>query len=285
MTPDPIGVCLRIAVTEIGRMLTILILLVVVGLAAVMALAWAAERATGNTGWADVFWTIGTGLAGICFAVCPAVFSGSAPTPRQIVLAALVMLWLGRLSVHIAMRVSKGHEDARYTVLRNRWGSAFPIRLFGFLQLQAICGAALALTVLVAALNPSPGLRALDFIGLAVFAAGLIGESIADGQLRRFAADPDRRGGICMDGLWAWSRHPNYFFEWLVWLAYPCFAITLSGNYLWGWLALLGPAFSYYLLAHVSGVPPLEEHLLRSRGTAYRDYQQRTNSFFLGPQH
>ncbi len=266
-------------------MITTLILLAALGLAIVMAIAWAVERATGNAGWADVFWTIGTGLAGIAFAICPAVFSSLVPTPRQIVLAGVVMLWAGRLSLHIAMRVSKGHEDARYTALRGRWGDAFPIRFFAFMEIQAVCGLILALTVLVSALNPAPGLRAQDFLGLIIFFVGLGGESVADSQLRRFAADSDRRGGICMDGLWAWSRHPNYFFEWLVWLAYPCFAINLDGHYPWGWLSLLGPCFSYYLLAHVSGVPPLEEHLLRSRGDAYRAYQKRTNAFFPGPQH
>jgi steroid 5-alpha reductase family enzyme len=81
------------------------------------------------------------------------------------------------------------------------------------------------------------------------------------------------------------SRHPNYFFEWMGWFAYAIIAIDFSGGYPWGWLALAGPALMYWLLVHASGIPPLEAHMLRSRGQAFRDYQHRVNAFWPGPQH
>jgi steroid 5-alpha reductase family enzyme len=83
--------------------------------------------------------------------------------------------------------------------------------------------------------------------------------------------------------LWRWSRHPNYFFQWLGWLAYPIIAI--SPDYAWGWASLLAPAFMYWILVHVTGVPPLEAQMLRSRGERYREYQSRTSVFFPLPPH
>jgi steroid 5-alpha reductase family enzyme len=90
------------------------------------------------------------------------------------------------------------------------------------------------------------------------------------------------RGRVCDQGLWSWSRHPNYFFEWLQWVAYPLLAIELAGGYPWGWIALGGPVCMYWLLVYVSGIPPLEEHMVRRYGAAYRAYQGRTNAFFPG---
>jgi steroid 5-alpha reductase family enzyme len=105
--------------------------------------------------------------------------------------------------------------------------------------------------------------------------------------IRRTAAALPRRSGQpqsdCDVGLWGWSRHPNYFFEWLGWLAYPLLAIDLSGAYLWGWAALLGPACMYWLLVHVSGIPPLEAHMLERRRDEFRAHQARTNAFFPAP--
>ena len=114
-------------------------------------------------------------------------------------------------------------------------------------------------------------------------AIAVCGEGLADWQLNRFKSNPANKGGINDIGLWSWSRHPNYFFEAFGWLAYPLIAIDLTGHYPWGFLALAGPACMYWLLVYVSGIPPLEEHMLRSRGEAFRAYQRRTNAFFPGP--
>ena len=134
----------------------------------------------------------------------------------------------------------------------------------------------------LAAHTPRPlGLQ--DLAGLVIMAAAITGEGVADAQLLRFRAVAAHHGGICDQGLWRLSRHPNYFFEWLGWLAYPLFAIDLSGAYPWGWFALSGPALIYWLLVHVSGIPFLEAQMLRSRGDRYRAYQARTRAFLPFP--
>ena len=108
----------------------------------------------------------------------------------------------------------------------------------------------------------------------------VVGEGVADTQMQRFRAA--RQGGVCDRGLWGWSRHPNYFFEFLGWCAYPVLAITLHG-YSIGGLALLGPVMMFWLLRYVSGVPPLEAAMLARRGDAFRDYQARVSAFFPAP--
>jgi steroid 5-alpha reductase family enzyme len=141
----------------------------------------------------------------------------------------------------------------------------------------------LALAVYLAAKNPAPTMRAQDYLGIAIILIAVIGEAIADGQLRRFQSDPSNRGKILETGLWAWSRHPNYFFQWFGWLAWPVIAIDLSGAYPYGWLALIGPAVMYWVLRYATGVPHLEAHMARTRGQAFSDYQRRTSLFFPAP--
>src|SRR6266481_1456974 len=126
-------------------------------------------------------------------------------------------------------------------------------------------------------------LRLQDTLGALILFVGIAGEALADAQLKRFREQPVNKGRVCDAGLWRWSRHPNYFFEWFGWLAYP--VIALSVDYQWGWATLLAPAFMYWILVYVTGIPPLEAQMLRSRGDRYRDYQLRTSQFFpLPPQ-
>lgn len=251
------------------------------GLAAAMSGAWLIQHRLGNAGWVDVIWTFATGIAGVAGALLPLGPEG--PTDRQILVAALIALWSLRLGLYLAGRVSHGPEDVRYAALRREWGADYPKRMFGFLQIQAAAAWLLSLSVMVAGHNPRPGLGWADAAAVAVLLIAIAGEGLADAQMRRFKADPANRGKVCAIGLWAWSRHPNYFFEWLGWVAFPLFAISLSGDYLPGFLALTGPAFMYWLLVHVSGIPMLEEKMIESRGEAYRAYQRATSPFFPLP--
>jgi steroid 5-alpha reductase family enzyme len=140
-------------------------------------------------------------------------------------------------------------------------------------------------SIFVAARLPSPALRLQDYLGVLILIVGIAGEALADAQLKRFRTDPANKGRVCDVGLLRWSRHPNYFFEWFGWLAYPVIAIPLADPlyYPWGWATLLAPVFMYWILVHVTGIPPLEAQMLRSRGDRYRDYQSRTSAFFPLP--
>jgi steroid 5-alpha reductase family enzyme len=259
------------------------VLAVLVFMSAVMAAGWAFVVRTHNAGWTDVFWTFGAGMAGVACALIP--LPGQAwPSARQGLVAVLVAIWAVRLGLYIAHRVSISPEDARYARLRQEWGPKFNRRAFGFLQIQAPATALLSLSILVAARRPFPTeIRLLDLAGVGILAFAIVGETLADRQMRRFKADPANHGKVATLGLWGWSRHPNYFFEWLGWLAYPVIAIDLTGAYPQGWLALAGPAFMYAILTRVTGVPPLEAAMLRSKGEAYRAYQARTSAFIPLP--
>ncbi len=245
-------------------------------LSALMAGAWCVQRFTDNSGWVDVVWSFGMGIAGLVLAVFPGPM-----TARRYVVAILIAAWAVRLGLHIAHRSLTGPEDARYAALRQEWGTGFQRRLFVFLQIQALAAVLLSLSMMLAAHDPAPFPRVLDIAGILVLVAAVVGEAVADAQLRRFRANPANKGKVCDAGLWGWSRHPNYFFEWLGWVAYPLLAI--SSAWPWGWLALSGPAFMYWLLVYVSGVPPLEQQMLKSRGDAFRAYQRRVSPFFPLP--
>ncbi|WP_244999697.1 DUF1295 domain-containing protein [Brevundimonas nasdae] len=247
----------------------------------VMTAAWLVQRRTDQGGWADAFWSLGLGAAGIGVSLAP--LNDGSPSPRQWLAAVLIGLWGLRLGLHIAARAAHEQEDARYARLREDWGADFQTKMFGFLMLQAAAAAFLALSILTAAHNPTPGLTLQDGLAALIFVSALLGEGLADRQLAAFKAEPANRGRVCDTGLWAWSRHPNYFFEWLGWCAWPVFAIDFRGDWPWGWLALTGPIYIYWLLTQVSGVPLLEAHMRRSRPDAFEAYAASTSRFFPRP--
>jgi steroid 5-alpha reductase family enzyme len=256
------------------------ILVIAAGLSITMTVAFFLAVGSGRSGWIDAIWSFAVGLFGVAAALFP--FAGM--MPRQWLVAGLALTWSLRLGVHIAARTAGSPaDDPRYEQFRREWGADFRGRLFWFLQIQAMAALLLVLSVMAAAHNPAPGLGLGDWIGIALLLAAVLGEALADHQLTAFRADPANKGKVCDVGLWGLSRHPNYFFEWLGWLAYVAIAIDPSGGYPWGWAAVAGPILMYWLLVHGSGIPPLEAHMLRSRGEAFRRYQARVNAFWPGP--
>jgi steroid 5-alpha reductase family enzyme len=258
---------------------------IAVSLSILMTMAWAVQQRTGNSGWVDTIWTFAVGLTGAGSALWPV--AGASPNPRQWLVAALVAIWSSRLGVHIAIRTAGISDDPRYAAFAEEWGVKSARRMFIFLQNQALGSIPLAFAIFVAARFPLATLRAQDYLGALILVAGIAGEALADAQLKRFREQPANKGRVCDAGLWRWSRHPNYFFEWFGWLAYPVIALSTDYpfSYPWGWAALLAPAFMYWILVYVTGIPPLEAQMLRSRGDRYREYQSRTSVFFpLPPQ-
>jgi steroid 5-alpha reductase family enzyme len=257
------------------------VVVIVLFLSAAMTGAWIAAMRTDKSGFIDATWSLAVGTACVIAALWPSPWTDS-PERRWLV-ASMAFAWSARLGSHIFRRSLGADDDPRYADLKRGWGADAPRQLFLFLQAQAVAGWPLAGAAMLAAHSPSPRLGARDALGVLVFVAGLAGEAIADRQMARFRADPANHGGICEIGLWAYSRHPNYFFEWLCWVAYAVIAADFTGRHPWSWLALAAPATMYWLLVHVSGVPPLEAHLARSRPRAFADYQARVSAFWPRP--
>jgi len=251
---------------------TLLILSALAGLCAAFALCYALARRIDNYGIVDIAWSY-------AFAVLAVFYAAFAPgwPLRKGLIATLAVLWSLRLGTHLYRRVMGHHpvEDGRYLQLRRDWAGNFAPKMFGFFQLQAASVVLLGLAFFLSSLNPAPQLHPLEIAGALLWLLAVGGESLADAQLAAFKRNPANQGRVCDTGLWRYSRHPNYFFEWLVWLAFFVFALGSPG----GWVALIGPASMLYLLLRVTGIPLNEEQSLRSKGDAYRRYQQITSAF------
>jgi steroid 5-alpha reductase family enzyme len=243
----------------------IAVLAVWLAAAAMMTAAWEWQRRHRNAGIVDVLWAAGLGAA----AVLLAVLGTGAPATRT-VLGVLGGAWGARLARHLWVRVRGEAEDGRYRALRAHWGDD-PRRWFGFFQLQALVVALFAVPFVAVAANPATHARWLA-VGAGIGLLALLGEARADAELAAFRADPRHRGLTCRRGLWRYSRHPNYFFEWLHWFAYVALAV---GSPLWA-LAWLGPAAMFLFLRYLSGIPWTETQALRTRPD-YAEYQRRTS--------
>jgi steroid 5-alpha reductase family enzyme len=187
-------------------------------------------------------------------------------------------VWSVRLGGYLIARgAARAPEEGRYADLRQRWAHGASPRFFVFFQAQAALAGVLS-TALVVPFVAAPGdsgwLRAL---GAAIGVVGVTGEALADAQLARWKRDPANRGQVCEAGLWAYSRHPNYFFEWCVWVGYAVYGLAFAGD--GGWIALGGQAVILASILKVTGIPATEAQALRTKGDLYRRYQQTTSSF------
>jgi steroid 5-alpha reductase family enzyme len=237
-----------------------------------MALLWVVQTRQQNANWVDVGWA--ASLLGM--AVGYALWEGGALSQRLLA-GAVGGLWAGRLTWHLLTDRALGKpEDGRYGHLRAHWGDRADLHLVWFFQAQALLAALLSIPFLLVAINPSKTVSAVQWVGVVLFAGAIVGESIADRQLARWRADPANRGRTCRDGLWRYSRHPNYFFEWLIWCAFALLA-TPAPQGGWAWIA---PAVMFVLITRVTGIPYTELQALRSRGEDYAAYQRTTSSFF-----
>jgi steroid 5-alpha reductase family enzyme len=248
------------------------------GLGVVLVLVtglWTVSVAMRDTSIVDVFWGAGfVVLAWFAYAVA----DGS--RDRGLLLAALTTVWGLRLTIHLARR-NLGHgEDKRYAQMRERWGAKWPLRsLFVVFWLQGALMWIVALPVQVGVHDPTPaGLTWLDGVGAAVWLVGFAFEAIGDAQLTRFKADEANAGQVMDRGLWAWTRHPNYFGDFTVWWGIWLVALATTS----AWWTFVGPAVMSVLLIRVSGAALLEKGMRSSR-PGYEDYVARTSGFFPRP--
>jgi steroid 5-alpha reductase family enzyme len=212
------------------------------------------------------------------FAAC--TYAGvAASAPRRVLVLALVGIWALRLSIYITWR-NWGHgEDRRYQAIRARNEPNFAMKSFYLVfGLQALLAWLISLPLLGSMLSPRP-LGSGDFAGAALWLVGMIFEAGGDWQLARFKSNPANRGGVLDQGLWRYTRHPNYFGDFCVWWGLYLIAATAGA-----WWSVIGPLLMSFLLMRVSGVTLLERDIAERR-PQYADYIRRTNAFFPGITH
>ncbi|CAL8478716.1 MULTISPECIES: DUF1295 domain-containing protein [Caballeronia] len=249
------------------------ILVVVIGFVLVFSVVWLWQLRTENAGMVDPVWAASLGAAALFIAAC-----GTGAMVNRVCVAAGGAVWGARLAQHLWRRNHGKPEDPRYRAFRERWGAQAALNMFGFFQLQAFISMLLAIAFFV----PAYADDAASPLGVAGFVAvwiiAVAGEAAADRQLKRFVADPAHRGKVCREGWWRYSRHPNYFFECVHWLAYAVLSIELP----WGWATLAPPVLMAWLLLKVSGIPILEARLAETRD-GYRDYMRTTSALIPWP--
>jgi steroid 5-alpha reductase family enzyme len=237
-----------------------------------MTVVWFISLCLNNFGIIDIAWSLAFAPAAIFFALCAPGLE-----TRRWLIGSMVAVWSLRLGFHVAVRVIHSHpkEDPRYKEFREKWKKNLNLKTFVFFQIQSLSVVALSIPFLIVSFNQQIGLNGWEGCGLAIWMVAVIGESLADYQLKKFKANPANQNEVCQARLWRYSRHPNYFFEWLVWMAYWLFAL---GSPL-GCTAIYCPALMLYFLLRVTGIPLTERQSLKSKGEKFRQYQRTTSLF------
>lgn len=235
-------------------------------------LLWRHATKTQNAGWVDFGWAMGMWMSSVVLLI------HSDFSPRAWVASGILFLWSGRLAWHILSDRLINHqtEDSRYRNLRAHWGDRADRHFLWVFLGQAVLVVLFMTPAWVVSRNGGDFPNLFDLSGILIAALAVAGETLADRQLASFRQDPTTPGQVCRRGFWKYSRHPNYFCEWLHWFGYVLLGV---GGSFW-LLTFLGPIFMYVFLRFVTGVPHAERQSLKSRGEAYREYQQTTPVFF-----
>lgn len=255
--------------------MTGLLLISAAALALLFAAAWRWARAVDNYSLVDAVWAFAIGLTAIVWLII-----GAGDPWKRATAATMAGFWSLRLGGHLQARIRRMHpeEDTRYQKLREVWKGREGPAFFWFFQGQALSVVLLALPFLMVA-GDSSAWGVWESAGLAVSLLGIGGEALADIQLSAFKRSCPDSKVVCQEGLWRWSRHPNYFFESVIWLGFYLFACGSAG----GWAMVHAPAVILYLLLRVTGIPPSEASSLARKGDAYRAYQRTTSAFIPLP--
>ncbi len=252
--------------------LTWLVVYSLVACSGIMVLVWLWAHRIKNAGVVDIFWSYNFPVIALILLLLAPGFE-----LRKLLICGMVIIAGSRLGTYILIRTTSHihEEEGRYQQLRKDWGPNPDRVFFWFFQAQALSNVLLAIPFFIVCLNTSSTISPLEYAGVALWLISVLGESVADAQLKKFKSDPANKGKVCSQGLWNYSRHPNYFFQWLMWMAYFVFALASP----YGYLAIISPAIILYLLLRVTGIPLTEEQSIRSRGDAFRKYQKTTSAF------
>ena len=236
--------------------------------------AWVLQLRTRNAGLVDPIWAFTLGAIAVVYAV-----AGSAPPATRLAVGLMGASWGLRLGLHLWLRNAGKPEDFRYAQYRAQWGAAADRNMFWFFQFQNVFTLALSASAFMPAVFRETNPPLANFVLAALLlVVAVVGEGIADRQMERFRANPASKGRVCRDGLWRYSRHPNYFFECVHWLAY----VPLAAGAPWGWAALAAPLVMAVLLTKLSGVPLLEEDMVK-RKPGYAEYVSTTSMLIPWP--
>jgi steroid 5-alpha reductase family enzyme len=239
--------------------------------AAIMLCLWSIETRTDDAGLVDVGWSGGIGAVALYLA-----FVSGGWLPRRCLVGTLAVMWSLRLAGYLLVdRISRREEDFRYRSLRERWGDRAHFYFLLMFLLQSVLVIPFAVPLFVLMANERQAFSRWELAGALLALGAVAAEATADYQLARFRNAPRNRGAVCRWGLWRYSRHPNYFFEWLHWLSYSVMAVGVPG---WQW-TLTGSIGILIPLFLLTGIPATEAQALKSRGEKYRAYQRSTSMF------
>lgn len=244
------------------------ILTVVTFLIVFMLIAWLLYLKTKLPSIADVAWPLGL------FSVATIYLQFTASSMKTELILGLLFAWTIRLGGYLLFtRLLRGNIDKRYVALSQKWSMRKNTGFLFHYQLQGSFIFIIAMPFLIMSFTEQMTFHWLDQFALVVVLVGIIGETIADMQLARFKKKPG--GTVCNTGLWHYSRHPNYFFELMVWFGFSLMALTLD----YGYFALLSPVTLFLIMRYITG-PITETCSLESRGEAYKAYQEKTPMIF-----
>lgn len=241
---------------------------------ALLMIVWLIQLFTRNAGLVDAIWSASLGVIAMEYALF-----GTAPPAARILMATLALTWSLRLAGYLALRMRGAPEDSRYTALRRSWGSRADLYMLGFFLFQAVVAAILSIPFLVIAYMPTTPAFGIAALAVMLWFIAVVGEAMADAQLQRFKQQPANHGKICAVGLWRYSRHPNYFFESLHWVAYVVLAM---GTPYW-WATLASPVIMAVLLLKVSGIPTIEGKDASKKREGHDEYVRTTSAFIPWP--
>lgn len=252
-----------------GIQLSIFSLLLCLG---IMLVAWLYAMKIKNYSIVDAVWAASFSILALCF-----FFLAPGTLERRALCVSLVCLWSVRLAWMLAKRIRSHHpkEDGRYLALREKYAPNVEREFLEFFMIQGLSVVLLSVPFMIMALNSDSPLSTLEWCGAGIVLLSFLGEALADHQANLFKADPKNAGKVCQMGLWRYSRHPNYFFESCIWWGFFIMAAASP----WGFVTIYCPLVILYLLLKVTGIPLAEAQSLKSRGEAYRQYQQTTSAF------
>lgn len=237
--------------------------------ASIMAVVWLWALKIKNNSVVDIFWAFN-------FLVIASIiwYFADGNAERKNLVCILVALWSLRLGSYLVIRIGAHlkEEEGRYKQLRLEWDTT---KFLFFFQMQALSNIMLSIPFFMIALNKNIKLSPVEYVGGLLFFLCIIGEGIADWQLQHFKKQQQNKGKVCEYGLWNYSRHPNYFFQFSLWLS--VFIFALSSPY--GWISVICPLSIGYLIFKVTGIPMTEEQAIKSKGEAYKNYQKTTSVF------